>query len=69
MLLDAVADANHSAKRMRLAKLVSVRTCFDVFAQKNQSFLTGFTGADTQIRTGDLILTKDRYRQKYYSTE
>ena len=26
---------------------------------KNQSFLTGFSGADTRIRTGDLILTKD----------
>ncbi len=25
---------------------------------KNLSFLTGFHGADTQIRTGDLILTK-----------
>ena len=24
---------------------------------KNQSFLTGFSGADTRIRTGDLILT------------
>ena len=30
--------------------------------------MTGFTGADTQIRTGDLILTKDAlYRLSYIS--
>ena len=39
-------------------------------AQKNQPFLTGFTGADTQIRTGDLILTKDAlYRLSYISVK
>ena len=41
-----------------------------ITAQKNQPFLTGFPGADTQIRTGDLILTKDAlYRLSYISRD
>ena len=36
--------------------------------KKKPSILTTFTGADTQIRTGDLILTKDAlYRLSYIS--
>ena len=37
--------------------LKTPQTCTNI--TKNQSFLTGFSGADTRIRTGDLILTKD----------
>ena len=37
-------------------------------AEKKPSFLTTFIGADTQIRTGDLILTNDAlYRLSYIS--
>ena len=36
--------------------------------EENLPFLAGFSGADTQIRTGDLILTKDAlYRLSYIS--
>ena len=44
-------QAMHSEGNFRNVQLL------EHWKTKNQSFLTGFCGADTRIRTGDLILT------------
>ena len=69
--VDELTDENGQSEKMRCTipnqKLYqNAQKCPK--ARKNQPFLTGFTGADTQIRTGDLILTKDAlYRLSYIS--
>ena len=62
--VDELTDENGQSEKMRCTipnqKLYqNAQKCPK--ARKNQPFLTGFTGADTQIRTGDLILTNYIY--------
>ena len=49
------AKTKNEVLRMHAKELQNAQNMYKY--NKNQSFLTGFSGADTRIRTGDLILT------------